>query len=71
MYLHIGSGIMVETQKIIGVFDSKGAAKDLCCERKFRRERDYSCVLTDDGAVFSELSAATLKKRAEGAFDEY
>ncbi|MDR2006469.1 MAG: hypothetical protein LBP78_04415 [Acidaminococcales bacterium] len=70
MYLHIGSGVVVDTKKVIGVFNLKGLKENLFCTEEFKREGDFSCVLTDEGVFFSELSSLTLQKRAENALRE-
>ena len=74
MYLHLGSDAMIPVNKIIGIFDlptiklSSLRMKELSALQAGEVEKYASFILTDSGLFFSEISAITLKKRAENMF---
>ena len=79
MYIHIGAGKNVRSQKLIGIFDMDGKwDSDITKEFLKRSERDgktetagddlpRSFVLTDDGIIFTHISTSAISARVEEA----
>ncbi len=79
MYLHIGSGYMVDTKNIVGIFDIENTTVEKCTKKLLERaEKEKNCVYTTyempksfivaverkrERIYISQLSATTLKKR--------
>lgn len=64
MYLHLGLDVMIETKKIIGIFDLKSVTRDFIKNIEIP-DKYNSCILTLDGVFFSEISSVTLLKRSD------
>lgn len=74
MFLHVGNDILVEYNKIIGVFDMANSIvskhikeRDLFADKQavYISEQDIkSCILTAEKIYFSNISSTTLMKRS-------
>lgn len=77
MFLHLGKDVLVDYKDILGIFDV--ADKNSALMKKIKKKQilttsdnEYladdntvSCIVTCNKIYFSNISACTLKKRAE------
>lgn len=74
MFLHVGNDILVEYNKIIGVFDMADSTvsrnikeKKLFTDKQviyISKQDIKSCILTAEKIYFSNISSTTLMKRS-------
>lgn len=81
MFVHLGGDTVIAVRKVVAICDLEMARQARCNEEFLRTLKDRgrvidisegkekSFVVTDDGVYISQISALTLKKRAEGLFD--
>ena len=79
MFLHVGSDILVEYNKIIGVFDMGDSLvsmnikhKELFADKQavyISKQDIKSCILTADKVYFSNISPGTLMKRSNNVLN--
>jgi hypothetical protein len=84
MYLHLGNDMMIRTDKIVGIFDientstSKISREYLNSPNKkvitvsYEMPKAFVVCINDDNEeeiYITQISASTLKKRNEAAFD--
>ena len=83
MFLHLGNNVVINSNKIIGIFDLQDDLSSINRDLKenilfvdkkksFASKKEIkSCVLTDDSVYFSHISSGTLKKRAENILSNF
>lgn len=79
MFLHVGNDVLIEYNKIIGVFDMVDTTvakhikeKNLFANKKaiYISNQDIkSCILTDEKIYYSNISSSTLKKRSNSVLN--
>lgn len=79
MFLHVGNDILIEYNKIIGVFDMDDSLvskhikkKELFADKQavYISEQDIkSCILTVEKIYFSNISPATLMRRSSNVLN--
>lgn len=78
MFLHIGSDVLIEYEKIIGIFDmvDTTVSKHIKEKKLFAEKKEIyiskdikSCILTNNEVYYSNISSTTLKKRSNSVLN--